>query len=242
MKQVAQLTLAVQLPDDETFDSFKSDQNIISHLKNFIGSSIQTEKKANAFYLFGMPGVGKSHLLHASCTFASNLGKTSVCLSFSELMQGAADAAASTSVEVLVGLEQIDLICLDDLQLIAGNKDWQQAVFDLYNRVTEQNKLLLLSGTQSANQLGITLPDLVSRLTWGFTEQLKELDDADKLMALQYRAQQRGVVLQDDVAKFLLNRLSRDMSSLLSSLDKLDQASIREQRKITIPFIKEILF
>jgi len=242
MKQVAQLTLAVQLPDDETFDSFKSDQNIISHLKNFIGSSIQTEKKANAFYLFGMPGVGKSHLLHASCTFASNLGKTSVCLSFSELMQGATDVSASTSVEVLVGLEQIDLICLDDLQLIAGNKDWQQAVFDLYNRVTEQNKLLLLSGTQSANQLGITLPDLVSRLTWGFTEQLKELDDADKLMALQYRAQQRGVVLQDDVAKFLLNRLSRDMSSLLSSLDKLDQASIREQRKITIPFIKEILF
>ena len=61
------------------------------------------------------------------------------------------------------------------------------------------------------------------------------------MLALQYRAQQRGVVLPDDVAKFLLNRLSRNMSDLIAHLDRLDKASIREQRKITIPFIKDIL-
>ena len=124
MKQVAQLTLMVQLPDDETFDSFKSDINhgIVSQLKSFIESQQETP---HSFYLFGLTSVGKSHLMHASSTYAAQIGKSSVCLSCAELKQ--------LPVEVLDGLEQIDLICLDDIHLIAGDTRWQQAIFDLYN-------------------------------------------------------------------------------------------------------------
>ena len=67
------------------------------------------------------------------------------------------------------------------------------------------------------------------------------LDDNEKLLVLQYRARQRGIFLSDDVAKYLLNHLSREMKSLIISLDTLDKASIIAQRKITIPFIKETL-
>jgi len=133
------------------------------------------------------------------------------------------------------------VICLDDIQLLAGNKIWQQAIFDLYNRVLEQNNCLVVSGDQSVGKLGLTLPDLVSRLSWGLTEQLKPLNDAEKITALQFRASKRGLMLSDDAANFLLNRLSREMANLIASLDTLDKASIREQRKITIPFIKEVL-
>ena len=142
---------------------------------------------------------------------------------------------------MLDGLEQIDFICLDDIQLIAGNPIWQQAIFDLYNRVLEQNSRLLISGDQSVGQLGLTLPDLVSRLSWGLTEQLKPLSDNEKVIALQFRALKRGLTLTDEAANFLINRLSRAMSNLIMSLDMLDKASIREQRKITIPFIKYVL-
>ncbi|AAZ28050.1 MULTISPECIES: DnaA regulatory inactivator Hda [Colwellia] len=232
MKQVAQLTLMVQLPDDETFDSFKSDinQGVVTQLKSYIESQQSTP---HSFYLFGLSSVGKSHLMHASSTYAAQIGKSSVCLSCAELKQ--------LPVEVLDGLEQIDLICLDDIHLIAGDTRWQQAIFDLFNRVLEQNNYLLISGDESAQQLGISLPDLVSRLTWGLTEQVKPVDDEEKVIALQYRATQRGLFLSDEVVKFLLNRLSRDMGSLINSLDVLDKASIQEQRKITIPFIKEVL-
>ncbi|PKG81965.1 DnaA regulatory inactivator Hda [Colwellia sp. 75C3] len=232
MKQVAQLTLMVQLPDDETFTSFKSDinQSIVSQLKSYIDPQQSTP---HSLYLFGLSGTGKSHLMHASSTYAAQIGKSSVCLSCAELKQ--------LPVEVLDGLEQIDLICLDDIHLIAGDKRWEQAVFDLYNRVLEQNNYLLISGDESAQQLGISLPDLVSRLTWGLTEQIKPLDDDEKVIAIQHRATQRGLFLSDEVVKFLLNRLSRDMGSLITSLDILDKASIQEQRKITIPFIKEVL-
>ena len=162
MKAISQLTLSVQLPDDETFSSFQSIANYSAteQLKSFIkaSSNVAQPSHVNSFYLFGLSGVGKSHLLHASCTFAEKLGLSSVCLSFSELKE--------LSVEVLDGLENIDLICLDDVQLIAGDKLWQQAVFDLFNRVIEQNKSLIVTGDQSVPQLKLGLADLVSRLFW----------------------------------------------------------------------------
>lgn len=236
MKSTSQLALSVQLPDDETFDSFLSESNrsVVSQLALFIeNSASEPLNQPNSFYLFGLAGVGKSHLLHASSAYAAQLNKTSVCLSCAELLQ--------LSVAVLDGIEQIDIICLDDIQLLAGNKLWQQAIFDLYNRVIEQNNCLLISGNQSVNQLGITLADLNSRLSWGLTEQLKQLSDGEKVSALQFRASQRGLLLSDEAANFLLNRISREMTDLINSLDILDKASIREQRKITIPFIKEVL-
>jgi len=162
MKEIAQLALAVHLRDDETFDSFQGELNqvAVAQLKHFLQNSFALEKdeQPNSFYLFGTQGAGKSHLLQACCTLAEESGKSSLCLSFSELKD--------LSVEVLDGLENIDLICLDNLQLIANDKLWQQAVFDLFNRITEQNKAIIISGDESANKLGITLPDLASRLTW----------------------------------------------------------------------------
>lgn len=236
MKKVSQLTLSVQLPDDETFASFKSESNqmVVQQLTHFLDQVTVNNKQVHSLFLFGLSGVGKSHLLHASCAYADTLGISSLCLSFSELTQ--------LSVDVLDGLENIDLVCLDDIQLIAGDKKWQQGVFDLYNRMVEQNKCLIITGNQSVMNLNISLPDLVSRLSWGLTEQIKPLSDEEKSFALQYRAQQRGLYISDEVASFLINRLSRDMTSLITALEQLDQASIREQRRITIPFIKDVLF
>ncbi|MEW6998640.1 DnaA regulatory inactivator Hda [Colwelliaceae bacterium BS250] len=232
MLKTTQLPLAVHLPDDETFDSFYcSDGGVIAgQLKAFI----KTPTKTNGFYLFGQKGVGKSHLLHASCALASELNLNSLCLSLSELKH--------LSVDVLTDLEQIDLICLDDLHLIAGDVKWQTAIFDLYNRLIENNKRIIISGNNSTNNLLITLPDLVSRIGWGYTEQIKPLSDIDKIKAIQLRSKFRGIEMNEETVKFLMNRLSRDMSSLVESLDVLDKASIRAQRKITIPFIKDILF
>jgi len=236
MSKTQQLTLPVQLPDDETFSSFtsKTNEQVTSQLEGFVARvGTKEANQPNSFYLFGLTGVGKSHLLHACSAFATELGITSVCLSCKELQ--------NLPVVVLDGLEYINLICLDDIQVIANNKVWQQAIFDLYNRVLEQDNCLLVSGDQSVKNLGLELPDLVSRLNWGLTEQIKPLTDDEKVIALQYRAGQRGLMLSNDVAKYLLSRLSREMSNLIESLDLLDSASIREQRKITIPFVKEVL-
>lgn len=239
MNNTQQLALSVQLPDDETFQSYQSDINssAVKQLTTFVNQGkeeLSVAKQITGFYLFGLSGVGKSHLLHASCALAHDVGKSSLCLSFSELQH--------LSVEVLEGLEQIDLVCLDDIHLIEQQPIWQQAVFDLYNRLSEQNHCLLISGDKTVNELNFSLADLTSRLSWGYVEQIKPLSDEEKLHAVVFRAHQRGLFLGDDVANFLMTRWSREMKNLLDALDKLDKASIREQRRITIPFIKDVLF
>ena len=238
MKNSNQLALSVQLPDDETFQSYQSQVNqaLLVHLQKFISQKRQDEmleKFIPSFYLFGLAGVGKSHLLHASCALAQELDLSSVCLSLSELRH--------LSIDVVDGLENIDLVCLDDIDFIADKLDWQQAVFDLYNRLAEQNCCLLITGSKAVNHLPIALADLKSRLSWGYVEQIKPLNDDEKCAAVLFRASQRGLLLTEEVVSFLMTRLSRDMTSLLNALDQLDKASIREQRKITIPFIKEVL-
>ncbi|REL26728.1 DnaA regulatory inactivator Hda [Thalassotalea euphylliae] len=248
MKQDAQLALAVHLPDDETFESYTGDTNltVLRILRDFVAqpslaiskqgkNSPQQEliEAVNSFYLFGLSGAGKSHLLHAASNFADSLGKSSLCLPMSEVV--------NMPVEVLDGLEQMDLICVDDIQVINASSQWQQAIFDLFNRVKEQGKLIIIAGNSAVPDLGLSLPDLKSRLSWGYVEQLKQLTDEEKMAVVARRAGQRGLNIQTDVIKYLLNHFSRDTAVLIQYLDTLDKLSIREQRKITIPFIKEAL-
>ena len=143
---------------------------------------------------------------------------------------------------MLDALESLPLVCLDSLEAIAGNTVWERALFDFYNRWKEKGEgTLVVTGCSAPRKLGLQLPDLASRLDWGVSFHLDELDDEGKLSALQLRAELRGFKLPIDVGRFLLNRLSRDMRTLLTTLNQLDNASFRAKRKLTIPFVKEIL-
>lgn len=229
--QPAQLALAVQLPDDETFGSFYPGDNaqLITALKNAaIGQGDEL------LYVWGQRGSGRSHLLHAACAELDGEGETAAYISL--------DTHHNMSPRILDGMEQLALVCLDNLDAIAGIDPWERAVFNFFNRRLEKVMgSLVISAVNAPRNLGLSLPDLASRLDWGVAYQLKPLDDEGKLSALQLRSELRGFKLPTDVGRFLLNRLSRDMSTLLAALDLLDNASFQAKRKLSIPFAKEIL-
>lgn len=229
--QPLQYTLAVTLPDDETLDSFYAAEQsaAVAFLKHYL----QQPQQANPVYLFGASGSGKSHLLYASCVHAQEQGLTSQLLTLDECRQ--------LSPRLLDDLEQLDLVCLDNIQAVAGDLVWQTAIFDLYNRMVEQGKALIIVGNQAPPQLGFRLADLVSRLQACTAFQLRLLTDEDKQRLLQQKARLRGMELPDEVARYLLNHKDRDIRALVLILDKLDKASIVHQRKLTIPFVKDIL-
>lgn len=231
MQQPAQLPLAVQLPDEKTFAGFFPGGNtqLIKVLKEAgIGQG------PRFLYIWGRANTGRTHLLHATCAVATASGDPSCYLPLGKKQQFRPD--------VLESLEHLPLVCLDDLQTIVGLSDWEEALFNFFNRWLEQDTgSLIITGTGAPRNLGLTLPDLASRLDWGLTYQLHHLDDTQKIAALKLHAKLRGFELNDDVAQFLLRRLSRQMGTLLSALNQLDQASIREQRRLTIPFVKNNL-
>ncbi|QSX31545.1 MULTISPECIES: DnaA inactivator Hda [Shewanella] len=227
-----QLSLPVHLPDDETFNSYYPAAGNDELIQALHGIASGQDKQA--LYLWGPGKSGRTHLMHAACAYANEHERRSFYLPLG--------IHASISTALLEGLEQLDLICIDDVDAIAGHPLWEEAIFDLYNRVAEHKRCaLLVSASASPAEAGFQLPDLLSRMQWGLTYQLQPMMDEEKLAALQRRAAMRGLQLPEDVGRFLLNRMARDLRTLFDVLDRLDKASMVHQRKLTIPFIKEML-
>ena len=226
-----QLPLPIHQSDDETLENFYAENNLLllnSLQKNFL------QLHQQFFYLWGHKGSGKSHLLKGVCQHYLAQQRPALYVPLNK--------AQYFSPAVLENLEQQALVCLDDLQAVIGNAEWEVAIFDLINRVRETGRtLLIMSADQSPVNLPVQLPDLASRLTWGEVYQLAPLNDKQKIDVLQKAAYQRGIELPDETANFLFKRLERDMKTLFNALEKLDQASLQAQRKLTIPFVKEIL-
>ncbi len=226
-----QLTLmGMRVRDNATFDNFFTGSNelAVSFLHAFLTQDIQRYA-----YLWGKSGSGRTHLLQAMSINAEKNGHKAIYLPLADI--------ATLPPQMLENLEYYDLVCLDDIHAIAGNAEWEEGIFHLYNRLDHMQRHLLITGNTAPRELPIKLADLQSRLTAGTIFQLQALTDHEKLNALQLRAQNRGLHMSDEVGNFLLRRTSRNMSDLYDVLDQLDQASLAAQRRLTIPFVKLVL-
>ncbi len=192
----------------------------------------QAEGRGEAqLYLWGGRGCGKTHLLQGACQRAGGLGLPAAYI----------DLREAPHAGVLEGLERLALVALDDVQVAMGQGVWEAALFDLINRLREQEVPLLLAADRPPSALRLGLPDLSSRLGWGPILRLVELDDAGKLELLRRRAAERGLVLPREVGHYLLEHLPRDVHSLLEALERLDRASLERQRRLSLALAREVL-
>jgi DnaA family protein len=221
-----QLPLQVTLNDGVSFDNFVAARN------REVVAAAQDEVQ-RLIYLWGAPASGKTHLLQAACRAAAQRGLQSAYLPLAQM--------SGLSTAILDDLEQLALICLDDVHAVAGHAEWERALFHLYNRVRDGSARLIMAADAAPAALPVALPDLTSRLTWSLVLQLHPLQDEDKLTALQQRARSRGIDLPDEVARFLLARSARDLPALFEFLQRLDIASLAAQRKLTIPLVRRLM-
>lgn len=225
-----QLPLGISLPDNTRFENFVAGPNaeLVRALLDMASGPGDS-----SLYLWGHAGSGKTHLLQALCRKAGHQGLTCAFLPL--------DTSGVMATGVLQGMESVELICVDDIDAIAGDRDWEQALFDMFNRARASNSRLVMAGSGRPDSLGLGLPDLVSRIAWGPVYPVKALDDSGRLEVLQLRAKARGFDLPEDTGQYLLRRYPRDLPALCALLDRLDHASLVAQRRLTIPFVKSAL-
>ena len=230
----SQLPLTFGRDDAYTFSRFVPGPNseVLEQLRELIGQQA-VSGEGRCVFVHGNDGVGKSHLLQSVCHAASEQEKTSLYFSFKDLI--------NYSPDLLQGLEELAFVCLDDLEDIENQSNWENALFHLFNRIRESGNTLIVGANSAPAQLKFSLADLTSRMHWGLTYQVQDLPDHDKIRVLQERAARRNFDLPNEVGEFMIRRLPRDMHVLCDILDKLDDASLAAQRKLTVPFVRQVL-
>ncbi len=218
-----QLALGVRLRSDAVFESFWPGPNgeIVAALQ--LPSTVP-------LWLWGAHGSGKTHLLQAVCAAAG---------------EAAAYFPLHRSValppEALAGFERTGVLCVDDVDAVAGDLAWERALFRLFNEAAELRTQLIFAAAAPPRQAEWSLEDWRSRAGACVVYQLRELDDAGRVEALRLGAAQRGLQLPYETSEYLLKRMPRDLRSLFEILDRLDEASLVAQRRLTIPFIRDAL-
>ena len=224
---MSQLALPLRLADHAVFASFLGDGNEgpVAMLQAQADGTSDT-----GCWLWGPAASGKTHLLQATCDRA---GDRSVYVPLPMLVD--------TDPAVLEGLGRRELVCIDDLDVVAGRDEWERALFELCNEILDLGGRLVIAAAHAPRHSRIVLADLASRLSRLPVFQLRPLAEARRAAALQLRAGHRGLELPDDTARYLLSHSRRDMTSLYKLLDKLDAEALRAQRRLTIPFVKAVM-
>jgi DnaA family protein len=225
-----QLPLTFEPRERYTFDAFVDGQNRLA--VDLVRQMALAEGEAQML-LWAGKGNGKSHLLQAACNLAAQSKLTACYLPANQFI--------GQPVQLFDGLERLDLVCIDDVDAMMQSMHWEEALFDLINRMRDAAGRILFAAGASPESCPIRLADLRSRLSWGPVFHLHELDDEDKIRAMQKRAQLSGLEMTDHVANYLLTHYPRALFDLFERLDRLDKASMAMQRKLTIPFIKSVL-
>jgi DnaA family protein len=225
-----QLPLAMRLRERAVFDSFVVGQNAAALAQL---QTAATRTGTRVCWLAGPSGAGKTHLLQASCTCALEAGRQAAYLPLRELLE--------YGPGTLQGWQDAELVALDDIATVIGRRAWEEALFALYRAVEERGASLVAAAQVRPASLPFALPDLASRFAGALLLTLHGLDEQEQRLALQGRARARGLELPEDSARYLQRHFRRDLPTLCRLLDTIDTAALQAQRRLTVPFIREVL-
>lgn len=228
MSSDVQLPLSLRFPPDQRFEAYVGAQPVVAQL-----AAVARGEREDWLFISGPAASGKTHLLIAVCTEAAAQGRRAVYLPL--------PGVTGRLCEVLAAQEGAALIALDALEALAGVREDEIALFDFHNRARAAGAVLLYAGRGTPQHLPLSLPDLRSRLSQCVQASLAPLDDQGRREVLRRRAAMRGLMLDEGVLDWLLHRVGRDLITLTALLDRLDRESLAAQRRVTVPFLRELL-
>ena len=224
---MSQLPLPLRLQDHAIFETFWTQGNEAAVA---FARELGESPSAPGGWLFGASSTGKSHLLQALCARRESDAQY---LPLRDLKV----AGAGT----LEAMGKRQLICLDDVDSVAGDPAWEEGLFRLLLDAADHGATVVAAAETGAREAGFSRDDVSSRFSQLPSFQLVALDDDGLHAALKLRARHRGLELPDETARFLLNRQRRDMGSLYELLDRLDAEAMVAKRRLTVPFVKSVL-
>jgi DnaA family protein len=213
-------------------DNFVPGANVAAY-QSLVHLISQPEQGQTCMYLWGQASTGKTHLLQAASRAASERHITPAYIPLSQ--------AKAFPPDVLDGLENMDLVCLDDIQHIVGLKDWENAVFRLFNQLRDAEIPLLVSANAPPKSLGLGLNDLVSRFSWGGVFFLEPLGESELRSVVQQYSVRLGLHLPLKTVNLLLRSVPSDLKMLIHCLEKIEHLSLVLKKKPNSSLVRHVL-
>ena len=229
MSNPRQLALQIQINERASLNNFfvsKNNNKTIQVLKNILFSS----DSGAQIFIDDLGSNGKSYLLQAICNDFSESNNSSIYIPMEE--------AINLDPSILEGVSELNLICIDDVDLINNRREWEIALFNLINECYEKECFLLLSG--SINKLE-AIPDLVSRIKKMETLRLEAINDDELLEATQAISKNLNIEISDKNMNYLINNYKRDIKTIFRTLSQLERESLERKKSIGLNLIKEVI-
>ena len=229
MHNPRQLALQIQINERASLNNFfvsKNNSKTIQILKNTLLDS----NNGVQMFIDDLGSNGKSYLLQAICNDFSNSSNSSIYIPMQE--------AINLDPSILEGVSELNLICIDDVDLINKRREWELALFNLINECYEKDCFLLLSG--SVNKLE-AIPDLVTRIKKMETLRLEAINDDELLEATQAISKNLNIEISDKNMNYLINNSKRDIKTIFRTLSQLEKESLERKKSIGLNLIKEVI-
>ena len=184
-------------------------------------------------FLYGISGTGKSFLLQSLCNYYTDCKKTSLYIPINEVKNFGSD--------FLDSLEELDLICIDEIDSIAEDDNWEIAIFNLINNCLISKTRLIFCSQFNPSTINFNLTDLYSRIRKIDHIELLPVSERNLREALKFITDINSYEIGDNEINYLMTHSKRSIANLVRIIDDLDQLSLQLKRKITIPLIKELI-
>ncbi len=225
----------VQLSFANFVDERGHNRQLLNTLRTLVESASASEPVTSglsSMYVAGVSGSGKTHLLIAVLNELASNGRGARCqyLDFARLKEFGLSVPEFTPNTVNL---------LDNVDSLAGDRDHETTLFGVVERIRQAGAILVATGAQPVRATPWALADVASRLAAGLLFGLTEMSELGTRMALCQRFNAGGLRVSEPVLDYILTHYSRDKHALFAFVDDLDRSALREQRRITIPFLKD---
>jgi len=214
-----QLPLKFPLRKEFTLDRFRVGLN-----QELIETAISDE----CVWIYGEARVGKTHVAQAVCRYREQ----------SVFLPGKSVSPDDVNLNSYGAYRHM---VIDDIDCWLGRREFEEQLFALIETRYVGGFGLLITCSGTPHQLSFSINDLGSRLRSFHCMELKALPESEKRRWLVDEIRERGLVLADDVLEYLFSRVGRSQESLADVIEKLDFESLAQSRKLTIPFVREVL-
>ncbi len=202
--------------------------------------------KYNPLVIFGKSGLGKTHLLNAvgHLFFQKFKDKNLIYVSSEQLMN---EFVYCTKNDDMIHFREkyrknCDLLLLDDIQFIGGNKEaTQEEIFNIINTLLEKKKQIVIVSNVHPTKIEKLDEKLISRITWGLTCEIKPPELSVRSEILREKAKFMGLKLSDEIIEFVANNIRSNVRELESSLNHIEAFSNLTKHKIDMELVKESL-